>query len=162
MVLFLQSKNRFCYIPENESEQPVLGWNKSNSDEEREANSYDQYIGAEVVLPDRKGEKLIGKVSKRVRYDDTVAGEGNYNSMHGNSLYEAEYPYGMTEKLAANMISENILSQVESEGHHYRVLTEVTDQNNDDCAISKVNFFINSSSSNLHLKRTTRGWKLLV
>ena len=26
-----------------------------NSDEERVANSYDQYIGAEVVLPDRKG-----------------------------------------------------------------------------------------------------------
>ena len=31
MVLFLGSKNRFCYIPENESEQPVLGWNKSLS-----------------------------------------------------------------------------------------------------------------------------------
>ena len=29
MVLFLQSKNRFCYIPENESEQDILGWNKS-------------------------------------------------------------------------------------------------------------------------------------
>ena len=29
MVLFLQSKNRICYIPENESEQPVLGWNAS-------------------------------------------------------------------------------------------------------------------------------------
>ena len=29
MVLFLRSKNRFCYIPENESEQDILGWNKS-------------------------------------------------------------------------------------------------------------------------------------
>ena len=42
-----------------------------NSDEERAANSYDQYIGDEVVLHDRKGEKLMGKVRKRVRYDDT-------------------------------------------------------------------------------------------
>ena len=30
MVLFLRSKKGFRYIPENESEQPVLGWNKSN------------------------------------------------------------------------------------------------------------------------------------
>ena len=30
LVLFLRSINSFCYIPENESEQPVLGWNTSN------------------------------------------------------------------------------------------------------------------------------------
>ena len=30
MVLFLRSKKGFRYIPENESEQPVLGWNKSD------------------------------------------------------------------------------------------------------------------------------------
>ena len=59
-----------------------------NSDEERAANSYYQYIGAEVVLPDQKGEKLMGKVRKRVRYDDTSTGEGNYNSMHDKYLYE--------------------------------------------------------------------------
>ena len=34
-----------------------------NSDEERVANSYDVYIWDEVVLPDRKGEKLMGKVN---------------------------------------------------------------------------------------------------
>ena len=27
-----------------------------NSDEERAANSYDKYIGAEAVIPDRQGE----------------------------------------------------------------------------------------------------------
>ena len=29
MILFLQSINSFRYIPENESEHPVLGWNTS-------------------------------------------------------------------------------------------------------------------------------------
>ena len=33
------------------------------------------------MLPDWKGKKIMGKVSKRVRYDDTSTGEGNYNSM---------------------------------------------------------------------------------
>ena len=46
-----------------------------NSDEESTANYYYQYIGAEVVPPDWKGEKIMGKVRKRVRYDDKSTGE---------------------------------------------------------------------------------------
>ena len=58
-----------------------------NSDEEKAANSYDQYIGSEVVLLDMKGEKIMGEVRKCVIYDDTSTGEGNYNAMHDKSLY---------------------------------------------------------------------------
>ena len=94
-----------------------------NSDEERAANSYDQYIGAEVMLPDRKGKKIMGKVRKRVRYDDTSTGGGNYNAMHDKSLYEVEYPDGTTDQLAANIVAGNMMSQVDSEGHYYQVLT---------------------------------------
>ena len=54
------------------------------------------------------------------------------------------------------------MSQVDSEGRHYQVLTDVTDHKKDDSAISKVGGFIKSSSGNLHWKRTTPGWKLLV
>ena len=59
-----------------------------NSHEEREDNYYDQYIGAEVVLPDQKDEKLMGKVRKHVRYDETSKVKGNYNTMHDKYLYE--------------------------------------------------------------------------
>ena len=55
-----------------------------------------------------------------------------------------------------------MVSQVDSEVHHYQVLTEVTDNKKDDSAIAKVDGFIKSSSGNLHWKRTTCGWKLLV
>ena len=99
----------------------------------------------------------MGKVKKCVRYDDTSTGEGNYNSMHDKSLYEFEYPDGMTEQLSSNIIAENMLSQVDSEGHHYQVLTEVTDKKKDDSDISKLGGFINPSSGNLQRKRTTRG-----
>ena len=104
----------------------------------------------------------MGKVRKCVRYDDTSSGEGNYNAMHENSLYEVEYPYGTTEQLAANIVAENMMSQVDSEGHHYQVLTEMTDHKKDDSAIAKVDGFINSISGNLHRKRTTHGWKILL
>ena len=58
-----------------------------NSNEEMSANSYDQYIGGEVVLPDCKGENIMGKVRKRVRNDDTSTGKVNYNDMHDKYLY---------------------------------------------------------------------------
>ena len=82
--------------------------------------------------------------------------------MHGKSLYEFEYPDGTTEQLAANIIAENMMSQVDSEGYHYQVLTEVTDLKKDDSVIAKVGAFIKSSSGNPHCKRTPYGWKILV
>ena len=57
-----------------------------NSDEERAANSYDQYIGAEVIPPDLKGEKLMGKVSKRIKYVDISTREGQYIAIHKKSV----------------------------------------------------------------------------
>ena len=57
------------------------------------------------------------EVRKCDRYDDTSISEDNYNSMHHNSLYKVEYPDGTTEQLVDNIIAENILSQVDSEGH---------------------------------------------
>ena len=74
------------------------------------ASTYDQYTGAEVVLPDWKGDKLMGKIRKRGRYDDIITGEVNYNAMHDKSLYEVEYPDGTTEQMAANIPAENMLS----------------------------------------------------
>ena len=82
--------------------------------------------------------------------------------MHGKSLYGFEYPDGTTEQLVANIIAENMLSQVDSEGYHYEILTEVTDHNKDDSDIAKVDGSIKSSIGNLHRKRTTHEWKLLV
>ena len=68
----------------------------------------------------------------------------------------------MMEQLSDNIIAENILSQVGSDGNHYQVLTEVTDNKKDDSDIVKVGGFIKYSSGNLHRKRTSHGWKILV
>ena len=43
--------------------------------------------------------------------------------MHNKSVYEVEYPDGTTEQLTATIISENILSLVDSEGQYHLVLT---------------------------------------
>ena len=55
-----------------------------------------------------------------------------------------------------------MMSQVESKGHHYQVLTEVTYRKKGYIDIAKVDGYIKSISGNLHRKRTTRGWKILA
>ena len=54
------------------------------------------------------------------------------------------------------------MSQIDSEGHHYQVLTEVTDHKKDYIDIPKVDGFTKSSSGDLHQKRTICGWKLFM
>ena len=60
------------------------------------------------------------------------------------------------------MIAENMLSQIDFKGHHYQVMTELADNKKDDSDIVNVDDYLKSSSGNLHQKRTTRGWKILV
>ena len=68
-------------------------------------------------------------------------------------MHEVEYPDGTTEQLSDNIIDENMMSKVDSEGNHYQVMTEVTDQKKYDNAISKLDGFIKSIIWNLHWKR---------
>ena len=104
----------------------------------------------------------MDNVSKRVKYYESSTVKYNYNPMHEKYLYEVYYPDGTTEQLSDNLIAENITWQVDFEGHHYQSLTEVTDHKKDDSAISKLGVFIKSSSGNLHRKRRTHRWIILV
>ena len=126
------------------------------------ANSYDQYIGSEVVLPDWKCNKLMRKFRKRIKYDDIFTGNGHYNGIKNKYVYEVEYPGGITEQIKSNIIAENILSKFYSEGHHYQVLTEVTYHKTDGSDITKVDSLIKSSNGKLHQKRTPCGRKIIL
>ena len=44
------------------------------------------------MIPDCKGEKLMVKVRKSIKYDDKRTIEVHYNAIHNKSVYEVEYP----------------------------------------------------------------------
>ena len=46
------------------------------------------------MLSDRKGEKLMGKFRKHIKYYVIITGEGHYNAMYDKSAYEFEYTDG--------------------------------------------------------------------
>ena len=47
-----------------------------NCSKDNATDSYNKYIGADVVLSDWKGDKPMGKVKKNINYDDISIGEG--------------------------------------------------------------------------------------
>ena len=152
-------EERYSGLPKTPDIDEVV----DNSDRRKQANTYDQFINAEVAMPDKEGRTSMGKVVKRVRDNE---GKGistvTDNPLTNSSLYEVEFPDGHSEELQYNIIAENMMSQVDSEGHHYQLLAEISDHKSNQLAIKRSNGFIKSRNGNSHTKITTRGWKLQV
>ena len=84
------------------------------------------------------------------------------NPLTNKSLYEVEFPDGHVEELQYNIIAENMMSQVDSEGHHYQLLAEISDHSSTHLTITKKNGCIRSKCGNLHSKKTTISWSIEV
>ena len=131
-----------------------------SADAECAHDTYHQYIGAEVAVPDAAGVRRMAKVLRQVRAN-TNEGETN-NPLLDTSVFEVQFPDGTIDRLTANLIAENLMSQCDENGYHYQALHEIVEHRKDGTALSKENGFIRSKSGNIHPKKTTRGWELLV
>ena len=127
-----------------------------------DADSLDQYIGAELLLP--KGDKFVrGRVTKRLRGPDgEPIGKYNANPMLNSRKYQVEFQDGSMGEYTANIIAENMFAQVDDEGHQFFFLKEIIDHRKDARAITKDNGFTISKNGNRVPKITTVGWELLV
>ncbi|GFH48949.1 hypothetical protein CTEN210_05425 [Chaetoceros tenuissimus] len=133
-----------------------------HDDAVKQQDTYDMYIGAEVLFPNAVGDERMGKVVKRLcKNDGEPSNTGSYNPLHDTALYQVEFPSGLTENIQANIIAENMFAQVDSEGRHQQVLKEISDHSWDHTAIPRWDGYIKSKSGMVP-KKTTRGWELLV
>ena len=66
------------------------------------------------------------------------------------------------EELIANVIDEIMLSQIDSEVHHYQVPNNISDKYMDGSALKKSDGFIRGRGGNPHSNKTARGCKLEV
>ena len=114
-------------------------------------------------MSDQNGNKKMAKVIKQVKGNDgNLVGTIHNHSMLDTSEYTVEISDGSSQELTANIISESIFTQVDSEGHHYQLLQEITDHRKDRSAIP-ISYGMNRfHNGNMVPKKTTRGWDLLV
>ena len=123
--------------------------------------SFDQYIGAEVLLP--CGDKqLSGKVMTRKREaDGSLKGERHSNPLFDTRAYVIEFPDGMEAEYTANIIAENMYAQCNADGEQYLLLNGIKDHKKDGNAVEKADAYLNINGKS-HRKKTTKGWRLCV
>ena len=97
---------------------------------------YDRLLHAEVCLP--QGERMQMAKVLRVSKDSEGRTVGNYddNPILNTIVYDVEFPDGAVVQYAANIIQENLLTQVDPDGHQYHVLDSILEYATDDNAVA--------------------------
>ena len=78
-------------------------------------------------------------------------------------MYEVELADGRIKEYGANIITENMLIQVDSNGFSLALMEGIIDYKCDDSiAIPKMDKYITTGRGQRRLRKTMAGWKLLV
>jgi hypothetical protein len=125
--------------------------------------AYDRILHSEVSL--QLGDEMsVGHVTKRaIGPDGTIACTYDENPYLNSMIYEVEFPDGQVKEYAANMIPENMLTQVDEDGFSLTMMSAIIDYRKDeDVVISKTDMHVVTRRGNKRPRKTTVGWLLLV
>ena len=124
-----------------------------------EVEDYDLYIDAEVMLP-RDGKyleaaRVIGQAKDK---NGKNYGTYNQNPVLNTKVYNVMFPDGTVTPYAANIIAENIYSQIDEEGHRYQLMDYIMDHRKDGTAIPISEGYVVAKNGNRVKRQTTKGW----
>jgi hypothetical protein len=127
-----------------------------------DAEAYDQYITAKVLLP-RDGQKVLGHVTSHKRdAEGNPIGKAYDNPILDTRLYQVTFPDGNVAEYSANIIAERIYSQVVNEGRQFLMLDEIINWKRTQEAVDDEQILQVSHNGNIHRRRNPKGWKLCV
>ena len=122
----------------------------------------DTYLNMELTLP-HKESRTWAKVTKRLRDADGLPiGTANENPILDSRVYEVEYSDGHKTSLAANLIAENMLSQVDDEGNRFQLLSDIIDHRKNGTEVTQQDAFVTTRTGTKRRRETTKGWEILV
>ena len=120
------------------------------------------YVNIEVGI--RKGEELKHGIVKRRIVDEEgkPVGQVSSNSITDTRLYEIEYKDGQREILAANLLAENLLAQVDEHGHKYQMMESIMGHRKSGNTLKEDEAWYTTHNGTRRRKTTTKGWELFV
>lgn len=123
---------------------------------------FDKYINAQVLLP-RGGENQLATVVKRCRNMDGIpTGTANDNPILDTREFIARFDDGAEQAYSANIIAENLYSQVDSEGKHFAIMKDIIDHEVSSDALQRSESEFRNKGGSIQHKRTTKGWRFLI
>ena len=129
-----------------------------------ESTAFDKFLGLYVELPGEDGEsKVLARVKERKRnHDGKLMGRANPNPILNTAIYNVETPDGNIQEYSANVIAENLWSQVDDDGYDYRLLYEIVGHRKNDDAVPIEKGFYETKTGSKRKVITTRGWDIQV
>eukprot|EP00957_Ditylum_brightwellii_P097719 7442069-Ditylum_brightwellii.AAC.1 len=77
-------------------------------------------------------------------------------------IYDVEFPDRQVREYAANIIAENMLTQVDSDGYTKTLMESIVDYKKDGAvAVVKNNMYVVTPQGQKRALKTTQGWRLL-
>ena len=123
---------------------------------------YGKIIQAELILTQGDKLRMAKFIGRTVGPDGKTVGTFNDTPIFNLIVYDVEFPDGEFKEYAANIIAENMLSQVENEGFTFYLLDSILDFNHYEQDVSKDDQYATTKRGSRRLSKTTCGWKLLV
>ncbi len=99
--------------------------------------SYDLLVNSEVILPHQDKQQHAVVLGRHKKDDDTMIGRNDNNPALNTAVYDVQFQDGAIKQYSANIIAENLYSQVDMEGHTSLVLESIVDHRKDESALKK-------------------------
>ena len=117
---------------------------------DQETGTSDAYFYMELGLPRGEDTSLMHAIVKRRKINDNgnPIGTESTTPLVDTRAYEIEFIDGTTETLTANIIAENLLAQVDEEGHMQILLDDIIDYRSNNYVVHNSDAFIKTSTGN--------------
>jgi hypothetical protein len=133
------------------------------ADDEFDPDSCDSYLNMELALERNDTTPEFAKVTKRMKdAAGNPIGAALDNPILDTRLYEVEHLDGHKAAMSANIIAENMLAQVDHDGHRQMLFEAIIDHRNDGTALQEEKASIKNSSGVARNVETTKSWECLI
>jgi hypothetical protein len=119
-------------------------------------DAFDKYIGAQLDLPLRNAMAHATVLARQQDGEGNPVGLSNANPLLDTRVYQVSFPDGSTGEYSANVIAENMYSQVDEEGRQFNILTELINHHKNADALGPDDSYVTVRGKQ-HPKRTTKG-----
>ena len=89
-------------------------------------------------------------------------GVDNYNSTLESRIYEVENRNVYVAAMAANIIDENLFTQVDQEGNIFVLIKSIINRRTDGTQTLQHYKFVITNSGTKQIKNTTKGWEVCI
>ena len=118
----------------------------------------DLLINAKVLLPQGESTQMAKVVRRALDDNGDTIGTFDKNPILNTLVYDVEFPDGSVRRYGANLIAENILSQVDNRGRNSLQLEKIIGHRTNGRAVKKKDGFIVTKRGRRKLRQTTSGW----